>query len=461
MNFNYNIFFTIELLHEYFLNRKCNDLEIKPAKDCMEISRRINIQWRNNENQLMAFIKENDVHEPFINTPPEKLFRKYYDKTVFRFYIKLKDPLFLNYTNIDPSYGSRKKFYFSNIAKNKDNGMLYLTTPVKDHSIGTTYFPGTLVRDPVNGNVFESIKKHISKKKTQLSDTQFWVPKGLLHLSKPVDDYSIGKTYLAGDFVRKPDTDNVYETIRKHTSKSVADLDDQSLWISRGQGQLQYPTDNDIVDYCNGNYVFKVSSPVAKADIAILGFNYNAASPAYEVPVGESEARNFEKPATEVNVNLSSLGPGKYKIKINEETKMVYYDSALKMGDIFGVVEIFNHLPGTDDYALLTADEKIRSIKYQVQFPNRRVLWKYIRKDGKARSITDMGDTGYIFKLNGEEFVSATPIPLSESALKTLKLEFNTKDFSLHPLPNPSVQRLKKFTQNEFDYFCSEVYLNY
>jgi hypothetical protein len=125
------------------------------------------------------------------------------------------------------------------------------------------------------------------------------------------------------------------------------------------------------------------------------------------------------------------------------------------------VIEIFSHLPGDDDYSLLTADEKLKNPRYQLHFPNRRVLWKYIRKDGKAESITDTGETGFAFNLSGNDFVSAFPIALSENVIKTLRLDFNTKDFRIFPLPNPQVKRLATHNQHDYDYFCSEVYLNY
>src|SRR5689334_12869232 len=104
MNFSYTPLFDIELLHEYFLNRKCKDVKILPTRDCVEISRRMNIQFREVENRLIAFIKENDEHEPFCNSGNGKFYRNYYNKTVFRFYLLLQNPQFLNYTNISLSY---------------------------------------------------------------------------------------------------------------------------------------------------------------------------------------------------------------------------------------------------------------------------------------------------------------------------------------------------------------------
>lgn len=461
MTSSYAKLFTVELLHEYFLNRQCIDLDIVPAGDCLEISKRMNIQWRNTENQLIAFIRENEVQEPFINTPPAKFYRKYYNGTVFRFYLKLRNPAFFNYTNINFSYTAKKKFYFSNLAKNEENGLLYLTAPVEEYAAGKDYLPGNIVRDPASGNLYEAIKKNSSTKKTKLTDGSTWAPKGLLHLSKSIEDYATGKTYSPGGLVKEPGTDNVFEAIKKYSGTNVKDLKDPSLWVPRGQGQLQYPTDNDLIDYGNNNYIFQVSAPINQADISVFGFNFNAAKPDYDLPILEKETRKFPNPVTHVNINLSGLTPGRYEVHVNDDIKTIYYDPFLNAGNLIGVIDIFNHISGKDDYSLLDNDEKIRNVKYNIQFPNRRVLWKYIRKDGKAKSITDTGDTGYLFKLNGEEFVSAGPIPLSESVLKTLKLDFNSKDFSMHPLPNPTVQRLGKFTQDDYDYLCSEIFLNY
>lgn len=462
MNLSYSKFFSIELLHEYFASMKCNDLEIIPAEDCRNISKQMNIQWRTTENLMQALIRVNDDQEPFINTPQNKAYRKYYSHTVFRFYIKLKNTDFLNYTNIDlTAFGAGKKLYFSNLANNKEGGKLYLSMPVKEHVPGKTYVPGKLVKDSVSGHVFEAIKKHSSKKKSQLTDTSIWVPKGLLHLPKEVEDHAIGKMYFVGDLARKPATDEVYESNRKHTSTGEDELGDKSLWLSRGQGVIQYPTGSDMPEFTSASYSFTVPAPVTKAEISVFGFNYDVENPAYDHQVGVTENRQFEKPANQVMVDLSALGAGKYQIKVNKETKTVYHDPLLHAGNIIGVIEVFNHLPGTNDYTLLTDDEKIKYTQYVIHFPNRRVLWKYVRKDGKAQSITDSGDTQYGFSLEGDDFISTTPIPLSESVCKTLKLEFNTKDYRLFPLPNPPVQRLAKYTQHDYDYLCSEVYLNY
>jgi hypothetical protein len=460
MTLNYSILFTIELLHEYFSNQKCTGLEIVPADDCRKVSKSLDMQWRYIDNRLIALIRENERNGPFVNSYENKFYRKFYGQTVFRFYIKLTNPLFFNYTNIESLTGTKKKFYFSNLANNKENGICYLTKPVKEFTAGATYLPGDLVKDSANGNVFESIKKHVAPKKAKFSDAALWIPKGLLHLPKKIENYTAGKSYMQGDLVKKSDTRDIYQALKKNTGGKSEELNDTALWAFRGEGQLQYPSENDISEFSAGTYIFSLSAKLTKATVSVFKFNCNAAKPAYDVPAIPVTELRFNEPVEKVNIDLSKLDAGMYEIKVNDQSKLVYYDPQLRAGNIIGVIEIYNHLTGKDDYALLTDDEKINGTKYHIHFANRSVLWKYIRKDGKARSITDTAEK-YTFKLNGDEFVSEIPIPLSETVIKTLKLEFKTNDFPQFPLPNPGINHLGKCTQDDYDYLCSAIQLNY
>src|SRR6478672_6541525 len=155
MDLNYSTLFTIELLHEYFLNRKCKDVQIVQANDCADTARRMNIQFRQIDNRLLAFIRENNNHEPYLNSFDNKSYRKYYQKTIFRFYLKIDDPTFYNYSNLNLFYGLNRNFY--------------LSVPVHEYNAGSNYVPGDLVKD-ANGNVFEAIKKISSAKKNKLTD---------------------------------------------------------------------------------------------------------------------------------------------------------------------------------------------------------------------------------------------------------------------------------------------------
>ena len=458
---SYSVLFRVELLHEYFLNRQCKDFEIVPASDSKILFNRSKIIYRNHENKLIAFIQQNDAGEPFYNTASVKNYRKDFGKSVFRFYLTIKNSLFFNYTNINFNFADRKKFYFSNLSQNKASNYLFLSAPLSPFSVDRQYIPGDIVQDPQSGKVYEALKKYTSTKKTELTDPLLWISKDLSNVNNNVSDFVTGRLYNAGDLVKHPTKDNIFEATKRLTANLPAELNDPLLWIPRGLGQLQYASGNDAIECCGGKYNFTFTDPVKKAKIVILGFNYNAASPAYDVPVKENEVKSFAKPTRDVPVDFSPLPPGKYAVKVNDETRIIYYDPVMSAGNVFGIIEIFNFLPGSSDYTLLTEDEKIKNINYQLLFAARRVLWKYIRKDAKAQTITDTGTTAYQFELKGDGFVSSSPIPLSENVLKTLILEFNTTDFKLSPLPNPSPERFSKCNQNDYDYLCSEIYLNY
>ncbi|TDH27279.1 hypothetical protein EXU57_06725 [Segetibacter sp. 3557_3] len=457
MNSNYDTFFSIDLFHEYYLTAACPDFEFVPTPDCIELAKRLNIQWRKKPNGLVAFIKVNEVQEPFMNGPHEKLYRKLFQQSRFRFYLRLNNPEFLNYTNTALSSGSNSKYYFSNLA---GNGPLYLSAPVPAYANGTLYFPGDLVADPVTGTVYECLKKHTPKKKAQLHDALSWVSKGESRPASMALDFVTGETYEAGTFVKHPDTKLLYQTLATTTPAHSNELDDPSIWSFSGSGHLQYPTANDRIDYSNGSYSFALPDAVQKADIKIFAFNYDPEQPDYDVEILNKRV-SFDGPLNKIPVDLSSLPPAQYRIQVNKEARNVYVDRSLTQSNAFAIVELFNHLPEQDPYALLSNEEKILQRRYQVHFANRRVLWKYIRKDGRADRITDINEDGYEFGLLGDDFVSKRPMPLSQNIIKTLKLDFNTRDFKIFPLPNPPVNRLAKHHQDDYDYLCAEVRLNY
>lgn len=408
INLKHAPFFTVSFLHDYFTSKKCGDVEVVPSTDCLALFKGLNVQWRNTTNEFRTWILINEAGGPFINnplaTPPDdKVYRKYYEQSIFRFYLKSRNNSFSNYTNISPVNG--KKYYFSNLANNKRNTVLFASKAVADHANATNYIPGALVMEP--------------------------------------------------------GTDKVFEAITKHTSVAVTDLTNANLWTALGAAA--YPTANDQVECSGGGYAFTLPAPVSRAEIAIYGFDFNLPTPGFTIPIGEKEIQYFNvgEEQSVIPIKLSHLRPGRYKITVNASSKEVYYDPALQDESILGIMEIFNHLPAANNYAFLNAAEIIQPKQYTIQFPARRVLWKYTRKDARALSLTDTGGTAYAFSLLTNDFVSQRPIPLAEAALTTLVLTFNPPDFKLAPVPNPPFNRLGKYTQAGYDYLCSEMFLNY
>ncbi len=101
-----------------FSNKKCGDVEVVPSADCVCIVQRASMcSGAIPANEFRTWILINEAGGPFINnplaTPPDdKVYRKYYEQSIFRFYLKSRNNTFSNYTNISPVNG--KKYYFSN-----------------------------------------------------------------------------------------------------------------------------------------------------------------------------------------------------------------------------------------------------------------------------------------------------------------------------------------------------------
>jgi hypothetical protein len=244
-----------------------------------------------------------------------------------------------------------------------------------------------------------------------------------------------------------------------HTAAGVADLSNAALWTPRMPEAIQYPTSGDLIQVTTGNFTVTVPAPVNKAVVSFAGMN--EATGNYDVPVGSALEINYETAVNEVRVDFSVLKPGKYALTVNAVITMVYYDPAFSSGHMLGVVELFMNLGGADDYSMVNATEMIRQVKYSLFFANRRVVWKYIRKDDKALTIRDAGDNSYFFKITGNEFVSPAPIPLSERPVTSLELLFSGYP-RLHPLPNPPMHALGRCMLDDgHAYFCAEMYLNY
>jgi hypothetical protein len=459
MTTNYKKLFTISIFHEYFRDGKCKDLQILPAPDTKEIFRGMGLLWRRVDNYGIALIRENGVNEPYINTPPAKSFRNQFGNVVFRFYVSVQNHFFFNYTNTDVLSGTGKKFYFSNRAGNEINALQYLSQPVPAHANGLQYEPGNLVADS-SGAVYEAIKLHTSTAVSELTDDSLWQPRGMRFQSTALEEWTAATLFDKGQKVLEPGTSHVFQAVEKHVSGLVADLADATKWTARGEGEIQYTSPADLIE-STARSVFMTIPSTLKADIAVYAFNYNESAPAFDQQVGETISEYYEEEKTMVQVDMTPYKPGRYQVNVNGITKTVYYDPGFAGGNIFGVIEIFNHLPASNAYSLLDVNEKIKDQQYVLQFPNRRVLWKYLRSDGRADEIKDVFHPGYSFVLTGNAFVSPTPLPLSETPNSSLELKFSTTDFRVFPLPNPNVFALSRYNQDGYDYLCSEIFLNY
>ncbi|MDQ2751607.1 MAG: hypothetical protein M3R72_01125, partial [Bacteroidota bacterium] len=126
---NYNLLFSVELLHQFFANGKCNDFTIVPSTQTRADLQGYKIVAKPNGNILYAGIATDAGGNAFI-VPA--------DGAKFTFYLQLNNPLFYNYTNLPSSFPQNSVYYFTNRIDNKSNNRSFLSLPAPYSNL-TTY----------------------------------------------------------------------------------------------------------------------------------------------------------------------------------------------------------------------------------------------------------------------------------------------------------------------------------
>jgi hypothetical protein len=336
-------------------------------------------------------------------------------ETTFRFYLFCENVYFTHFTNWDQDDYATKKFYGTNQSNNISQNNRYLTAPLDEYDDKVTYQQGSLVINDSNV-VNESLQHNPAGTKSKpLSDKDFW----------------------------KELTDN----------------------------RTQYATTNDLVLFTQNLL------PLVLIHGAII-----------KAETFDNKKKDFKKTILEHTVSpnadtsetvkiFSSLPAGRYKIAVNGDEKVHYYDPDPVAKKAWGIIEVHhsNDLPkdmqiiDDDEFFTDTVDEKKKVHRnFIIHFRNRSVLWKYnLRLMKDNYSISDSSANKISFEKKESSFVSKEPIPLSEEPVKTLMLKKDNTAL-IDVLKNPSINRLNIFEKPDpFDaqkkktvkYLCSEMYL--
>lgn len=316
----------------------------------------------------------------------------------FSFYLKLLNGNFNNITNIEYKPNELKRFYFSNINQHKIDTVLYLTKKIPVYNAATAYTPASLAANGID-EIFEAVKSSNSGNTHGLGETAFWQKKD----------------------------------------------------------KQQYATANDLIELSPVIYNFSVT-PAKLFTIDIFGLN--TATNNYDVAVSDTQNLTFDDMQSEVAVKLNGLHAGKYRLVVNGEAKEIYCDNQAALNNIFGVVEIFNHLPAASDFSLLDAADVVKQKTFTLQFASRSVIWKYLARTADITSVKDSSNSFTFSSPAAKIFTSAVPISLSEKPIKTFFLESLSLG-NIMPVANPANNRLSTITQAGDVYYCAETYLNY
>lgn len=330
-------------------------------------------------------------------------------KDRFTFFMELMRPAFMIVSGIESAAASAGRYYFTNLHQNK-------------------------ITDAPNND--------------------------LLYLTKRIKQYDGTVNYHSGDLTENAGI--VYECIKDNTGNIPPNAD---FWM--GRGKRQYATGSDRLQFIPFQKNFPVAPAASSVTVSVFGLN--TANNQFDV-LKKRQTLHYESAVFDVPIDFSGLPEAKYLLSVNGREQYVYLSNDAVYQNMFAVVDLYNHLPGNNDFALadgagLLKDQMVGGrnvwLNFFVRFANRVAYWKYVVPKKGVQSIDST--TGFSFSGNAdpaETFTSHKPIPLLERPYE-FKLALFSPVSAEPPLaPNPDVHASGMLTKNGADYYCN-IYLNY
>jgi len=532
----YKILFAIDLQHEYYTSGRCNDISIIPSADTMQLLKNRQLLYKMTGNKAVILAKVNDSNagddagKPFVPLAAQDRFVFYLDlqKPVFtsftnidfdafrtrRYYFtnvfETKKGTVLNLTAPIKNYAGTADYKPGDMAtgaaaasfeciKEKPAGiddknteawrklgkweagnLLSLDNPVPAYSNVQAYKRFDLVKTADN-KLFECSNDAAAG--TGTANAAFWNLLGNLAGNQltppaPYPKFTDVNAYALFDKVRN-NAEEVYEYYIR--TIDGAHTENEKYWYNRGENT--YATAGDM--YAFTGRVSRFRARVAATTFEIRLFAFNPVTQLYdkEVVLKDNVIKTGVTATKEVPVNMQSLPEGRYIIKINGEDHETGTDSGgnpvpfylsddVVFKNYLGVIEIYNSLPATSEFALLdpdgrtkdkTVDGKAVWLNYVIRFANKLATWKYIARTGGVKAVKDTVP-GIVFNkttlAQQDIFESNRPVKLSEKPAAFDLLLTNAVSSQPPPAPNPDPQITGMLSRNNTDYYCT-IYLNY
>lgn len=415
----YKILFAVDLQHDYYINGKCTDINLRPSAETYKLLKNRQILYKMVGNTFLALIKVKDknsgteANKPFVSLSPDEK---------FVFYLQLEKPVFTTITNLDNDLFGARRFYFSNIFETKVDTNLHLSAPVDQYDNGTNYYPGEMVRNGT-GATFECIKATTGH---NTGKTEFWFAHGM------------------NAYVTKKDMIPILPRLTSFNAKTQASVFDIKLFgfnsitklfdkeVSLKESRIttgNEPGKNVSIDMQNlpeGRYIIKIN--------------------------GEDYENGTDEAGHSIPFYLSN--------------EMVY-------NSYLGIVEIFNHQAADPAFSVLDTEGKVKNklnaqgksvwLNYVIKFASKMATWKYVAAEGKINAIKDES-AGFIFNKTTldqkDVFQSNIPIRLQEKPVLFDLILTQAVSSQPPPAPNPNPQVTGLISRINTDYFCT-INLNY
>ncbi|RLJ18009.1 hypothetical protein DJ031_11895 [bacterium endosymbiont of Escarpia laminata] len=311
------------------------DLEIQPTADSRLLINRYRLVYRQTEDGFLVAApvsRDPDSGEPVFAAGLEAGFK-------LRFSLRLKNPHFLDFTNLPLDKLQGGIYHFSNDADNPEQNSLHLSRPLQGFSDAVQYQPGDLlIDDPLDPQQRLSAPDKIEAGDT--FDIEDW------QTSPPYKVYESGPIpageVATGDHVIH--SGSVYVSQIDDPSGDFANSDH---WLRQYSPLLQGVSRDDWLLLYPNHLSIALDNPQHYLKLRV--FDLDAQMLLEETYDGDSE-RN------EITVDLAGLKSGRYRLQL------------------FGLIELE---ATTDDYRLLDGDGVLQSPDYLINFINRATYWRY------------------------------------------------------------------------------------
>ncbi len=430
MNTSFKILFSIELFHDYYnLQESFDDVEIIPTDNTKRLFKGYKIIYKSYGNKLTALAAVDTGSNTFI---------KIEEGVAFRFILKLKNPIFINISNLKIFESENQIYYFSNRSNNKKDGIYYLSGEIPGYDENEDYEMGSLVKD--DSGVYEAIQHSSPSSQHDPSEFLFWRKLNInrfpiytitaVNMIANHPDIYKGNLFSAGT--------KMYEA-KKYIPKDFTFQLNDNEYIQE-LTEPQYGTANDLLDkdYINIRQYYSDDHPdIYKGTIVFADSNIY-------------KAKNFIPKGDAVSVSDSN-----YWENISGHKFVVSDDTISPADNVFGVVDVFFDSPASSEYSMINDSGTVKEINYVIRFKNRITTWKYYSAKNNVISIKDI--TGlYKFDGPGNPVISTEPIPLCAKPLNNFQV--TSGNITASPIKCASsfikADKISKI-------FSSEIFLNY
>ena len=336
----YKPFFTIELLHNYFISNECTGVTVTPDAATAQLLSRLKVKWKQVGNKVYFLILSN-AGVPFISLNPDM---------VMRFSITVDDYRFFNYTNLNGK--GKGYYYFSNLTNNVLTSVSknYLSAKIQAYDSGVTYKKGQMVATS-GGDCCQA---------TVNAPTT----------APDLSNVNNGNTYQL-------DCTPTAHGSGSGTTYSVDPLTSITnyCWYYHGNDKA-FVTDADVIETAGLSYNFLLDTPATRTAISIKAFN--PVTLAYDIVMTDPAIyQSYSQAVSSCNVSLEGLSAGRYQVTVNGTDKFLFVDNTLQLTGGISLFEIYAN-PSLSAYKLTDTDGVLTAPVYSIQFAGQLVYWKYV-----------------------------------------------------------------------------------